>query len=135
MANNGTVLVSSGTLDFKGPVTGTGTDTISGASILEFESTVSSETTVGAQNIGFTGGGTLDLTKPKDFWGEISGFAVGDTIDLLGSWAFSGISDVSGVTTLTLASGATKHAFTFVGDYAQSDFSITSGATTIIGHS
>ena len=38
------------------------------------------------------------------------------------------------MTTLTLISGATKHAFEFVGDYAQSDFKITPGATTIISH-
>ena len=38
------------------------------------------------------------------------------------------------MTTLTLASGATKHAFTFAGDYAQGDFHIASGATTVITH-
>ena len=84
VTNNGTVLVSSGTLDLEGAVTGTGTDTIKGASILEFDSKVSSKTTVGSQNIGFTGGGTLDLTNPTGFYGEISGFAAGDAVDLLG---------------------------------------------------
>ena len=43
-------------------------DTISGASTLEFNSAVSSSTTVGSQNIGFTGGGTLDLTDPTSFF-------------------------------------------------------------------
>ncbi len=133
--NAGTIEVSSGTLDLEGAVSGTGTDTIENASTLEFDAPVSSAKTVGAQNIGFTGnGGTLDLTSPNNFWAEISGFAAGDAIDLLGSWAFSGVSHGSGVTTLTLASGATKQAFTFVGDYSQGDFSITSGATTIIKH-
>jgi hypothetical protein len=37
------------------------------------------------------------------------------------------------VTTLTLASGSTTHAFEFVGNYAQSNFSITSGTSTKIG--
>ena len=117
-----------------GAVTGTGTDTISGASTLEFDAAVSSSTTLGSQNIGFTGGGTLDLTDPKAFWGEISGFATTDAVELLGSWAFSSFSENSGGTlaTLTLASGATKHAFDFVGDYAQGDFKITSGATSTI---
>ena len=61
VTNNGTVIVSSGTLDLKGAVTGTGTDTISGASTLEFGAGVSTTATLGSQNIGFTGGGTLDL--------------------------------------------------------------------------
>ena len=135
VTNNGRIAISSGTFDFKGAVTGTGTDTISGSSILEFDAGVSTSTTIGAQDIGFSGsGGTLDLTKPKSFYGEISGFAAGDAIDLLGSWAFSGISDVSGTTTLTLISGKTKHAFTFAGDYAQGDFHIASGATTVVTH-
>jgi hypothetical protein len=71
---------------------------------------------------------------PTSFYGEISSFAKGDTVELLGSWAFSGISDVSGVTTLTLASGATTHGFEFVGNFTQGDFKITSGATSTITH-
>jgi hypothetical protein len=136
VTNTGTLEVTSGTLDFMGAVTGTGTDTISGASTLEFDSGVSSSTTVGSQNIGFTGGGTLDLTDPTSFYGEISDFAVGDTVDLSGSWAFSGFSENSGGTlaTLTLVNGATTHAFDFVGDYTQGDFKITSGTTSTITH-
>ena len=133
VTNNGTVLVSSGTLDLTGAVTGKGTDTISDASTLEFGAGVSTATTVGDQNIGFTGGGTLDLLAPTSFYGEISGFGTGDTVDLLGSWKFSKISEAGGVTTLTLASGSTKHGFEFSGgSYAESNFSITSGTTTTI---
>ena len=106
----------------------------SGALTLEFDSAVSSSTTVGSQNIGFTGGGTLDLTDPTSFYGEMSSFAAGDTVELSRSWAFSGISEAAGVTTLTLASGSTKHGFEFVGNFTQNDFSITSGTTTKIGH-
>ena len=135
VANNGTILVSSGTLDLKGAVSGgtaatPGTDTISGASTLEFGSTVGSRTTVGSQDIGFTGGGTLDLRDPKAFWGEISGFAPTDAVDLLGSWAFSRFSEVSGVGKLTLTSGTAKHTFDFVGELTQSSFNIVSGTTT-----
>ena len=135
--NPGTVAVSNGdTVQIETRVTGTGTDTISGASTLEFENAVSSRTTVGSQNIGFTGGGTLDLTDPWSFYGEVSDFAAGDTVELLGSWAFSGFSENSGGTlaTLTLVNGTTTHAFDFVGDYAQGDFKITSGATSTITH-
>ena len=95
---------------------------------------VSSSELLGDQNIGFTGGGTLDLTDPKAFWGEISGFATTDTVELLGSWAFSSFTENSGGTlaTLTLASGATEHAFDFVRGYTQGDFKIVSGATSMI---
>ncbi len=134
VTNDGTVLVSSGTLELKGAVSGKGTDTISGASTLEFGAGVSSAATLGDQDIGFTGGGTLHLLAPTSFYGEISDFAAGDTVELLGSWAFSGISEAAGVTTLTLASGSTTHGFEFAGDYTQSNFSITSGKTTTIGY-
>jgi hypothetical protein len=96
---------------------------------------VSSAKTLSDQDIGFsTGGGTLDLLKPTSFYGEISGFAAGDTVELFDSWTLSGISHAGGLTTLTLASGSTTHGFIFVGDYAQSNFSISSGATTKIGY-
>ena len=136
ITNSGTVLVSSGTLDLQGVVTGTGIDTISGSSTLGFDSKVESKTTLGGQNIGFTGGGTLDLADPKDFWGEISNFAAGDAVDLLGNWTLSGFSENAGGTlgTLTLASGTTKHAFDFVGDFTQGSFNIVSGATTVVTH-
>jgi hypothetical protein len=139
VANDGTILVSSGTLDFKGAVSGgtaatPGTDTIAGVSTLEFGSTVGSSTTIGSQDIGFTGGGTLDLTDPKAFWGKISGFAPSDAVDLLGSWSLSGFSEVSGVGELTLKSGTAKHTFDFVGEFTQSSFNIVSGATTVITH-
>jgi hypothetical protein len=85
---------------------------------------------------GFTGGGTLDLADPTSFYGEVSRFAAGDTVELLGSWAFSGFSENSGgaLATLTLVNGTTMHAFDFVGDYTKGDFKITSGATSTITH-
>ena len=132
VTNAGTIEVSSGTLELKGAVTGKGTDTISSAATLEFGAGVSTAKTLGDQDIGFTGGGTLHLLKPTSFYGEISDFAAGDTVELLGSWAFSGISQAADVTTLTLANGSTTHGFEFAGDYAQSDFSIVSGTTTTI---
>ena len=80
---------------------------------------MSTAATLGDQDIGFTGGGTLHLLAPTSFYGEISDFAAGDTVELKGSWAFSGISEAGGVTTLTLASGSTTHGFEFVGDYTR----------------
>ena len=130
--NSGTIEAAGGTLEVTGAVTGTGTDTISRAATLEFGAGVSTAATRGDQDIGFAGGGTLHLLKPTSFYGEISDFVAGDTVELNGSWAFSTISHAHGVTTLTLASGSTKHGFEFIGDYAQSNFSITSGTTTKI---
>jgi hypothetical protein len=70
--------------------------------------------------------------KPASFYGEISDFAAGDTVELRGAWAFSRISHAGDVTMLTLAKGATTHAFEFVGDYTLSEFHITPGTTTTI---
>jgi hypothetical protein len=134
--NSGTINVANGEAATIEPtVTGTGTDTISGDSTLEFDAGVSTAATLGDQDIDFTGAGALHLLKPASFYGEISGFAAGDTVELLGSWAFSGISQAAGMTTLTLVSGSTTHAFEFAGDYGQSNnFSITSGTTTKIAY-
>jgi hypothetical protein len=136
--NNGTIEVESGgEAIFQPAVTGTGTDTISGDSALEFKARVSSAKTLGDQDIDFTGGGgSLDLLAPTSFYSEFSDFGSGDTVELNGSWAFSAISHshAGGVTTLTLASGSTTHAFEFVGDYTRSEFHVTPGTTTKIGY-
>src|SRR5271165_5811082 len=124
--------VTAGTLDLEGKVSGKGTDTISGAATLEFSAGVSTAATLGDQDIGFTGGGTLHLLAPTSFYGEISNFGSGDTVELKGSWAFHGILDTGGVTTLTLLSGSTTQGFEFVGEYSHSNFSIVSGTTTKI---
>ena len=131
--NTGTIEASSGTLEVTGAVTGKGTDTISGAATLEFGAGVSSAKTLGHQDIEFTGGGTLDLLAPASFYGEISDFGSGDTVELKGSWHFSGISHAGDVTTLTLAKGSTTHGFEFAGDYSRSEFHIASGTATTIG--
>ncbi len=134
-ANSGAIDASGGRLTLTDAVTGTGTDTISRASTLEFDAGVSSAKTFGDQDIDFsTGGGTLHLLAPRSFFGEISDFGPGDSVELTGSWAFFGISDVAGVTTLTLESGSTKHGFEFAGDYRRSDFSVTPGKTTTVGY-
>ena len=127
--NNGSILVSSGTLDLEGAVSGNGTDTISG-STLEFDSTVGD-----GQTIDFSGG-ALDLLDPQGFSGKIAGFASLDTVQLAGDWNFSSFSETGNgmMGTLTLSSGSNHLALHFLGDYSASDFSIASGATTVIGH-
>jgi hypothetical protein len=130
LLNKGSVLVSSGTLDLEGAVSGKGTDTISGASTLEFDSTVG-----GGQTVDFSGG-ALDLLDPQGFSGKIAGFASPDMVQLAGDWNFSSFSETGNgmMGNLTLSSGGTTNTFHFLGDYTASDFSIASGATTIIGH-
>jgi hypothetical protein len=130
LVNKGTVLVSSGTLDLEGAVSGKGEDTISGASTLEFDSTVG-----GGQTVDFSGG-ALDLLDPQGFSGKIAGFVSPDMVQLAGDWTFSSFSETGNgkMGNLTLSSGGTTNTFHFLGDYSASDFSIASGATTIIGH-
>jgi hypothetical protein len=132
LVNKGSVLVSSGALDFEGAVSGNGADTVSGASTLEFDSTVG-----GGQTASFTGGGgALDLIDPLGFAAKISGFAATDKVELSGDWVFSSFSETGNgmMGTLTLSSGSNHLALHFRGDYSASDFSIASGATTIIRH-
>jgi hypothetical protein len=130
LLNKGNVLVSSGTLDLEGAVSGNGADTISGGSTLEFGSTVG-----GGQTVDFSGG-ALDLLGPQGFSGKIAGFASPDTVQLAGDWNFSSFSETGNgmMGNLTLSSGGTTNTFHFLGDYTASDFSIASGVTTIIGH-
>jgi hypothetical protein len=127
----GTIAVTSGTLDLQGAVTGKGTDEVSGAS-LEFGSTVAK-----TQTVDFTGGpSAVELIDPTGFTGKFENFASMDTVDLAGDWVFSGFSEKSGGTlgTLKLAKGATELSLKFIGDYTASDFTITPGTTTVIGH-
>jgi large repetitive protein len=123
--NDGRVRVSAGKLEIEGAVTGAGTDTISGPAKLQFDAGVSSD-----QDVDLSGkGGTMALVDPTGFYGKISDFGSNDTVKLEGLWAFSALSHASGVTTLTLAEGATRHAFEFVGDYTRREFHISSGVS------
>ena len=129
--NDGTARVSAGKLEIEGAVTGAGTDTISGPAKLQFDAGVSTAATLGDQDIDLSGkGGTMALVDPTGFYGKISDFGSNDTVKLEGFWAFSALSHASGVTTLTLAEGATRHAFDFVGDYTRREFNISSGSIT-----
>jgi fibronectin-binding autotransporter adhesin len=132
VTNTGTIEVTAGTLDLHGAVIGRGTDKVSGASTIEFDSTVAA-----TQTVEFLGGpSAVDLLDPNGFSGKIARFGSPDTVQLSGDWVFSSFSENAAGTlgTLTLASGASHHAFNFVGDYTASDFKIASGATTTIGH-
>jgi hypothetical protein len=132
--NNGTTSVSSGTLYFAGAVSGTGTDTISGAHTLQFGSTVSTSTAIGSQTIDFSGGGgTLNLLDPKDFYGRISDFAATDTVELAGAWSKLNFVADAGSATLTMASGSIQQNFNFVVSFTEPDFMFSQvGGSTLI---
>jgi hypothetical protein len=134
--NAGTIKVSSGTLNLRGAVTGQGTDQVSGASTLEFGSTVGKNQTIDFADLPTGGHSVVDLIDPHGFSGRIAGFASPDKVDLSGDWIFLKFSENSGATlgTLTLQN-KTSHAdlsLKFVGDYSKSDFDIISGKTTTI---
>ena len=136
VTNNGTIEVTSGTLDLQGGVSGTGSDTISGPSTLEFDSTVAA-----GQTVSFTGsGGELALHAPGAFAGSISGFdmagASNDTIEIAKNWDFLGFTPGTGQGTLDFKntnSGSTIH-LTLIGSYTPADFHATGPAngTTLI---
>jgi hypothetical protein len=136
--NTGTIEVSSGTLDLQGSLTGAGKDKVSGASTLEFGSTVAKNQTIDFTDLPSGGLSAIDLIDPSGFSGQIEKFAAMDTVDVAGDWTYLNFSENSAATlgTLTLQN-VTSHAdlsLKFVGDYAPSDFNIASGTTTIIAH-
>ncbi len=135
--NSGRVLVTSGVLDFQGAVTGTGTDAVSSASTLEFDSTVAA-----GQTIAFNGAGsTLLVEALQNFSGILTGYNIGgaggtgDVIQLLGSWTQTGFSENGADTlgTLTLSNGTVQDTLKFAGDYTSGSFHVSqSGGVTSI---
>jgi fibronectin-binding autotransporter adhesin len=81
--DTGSVVVMDGTLDFSGALTGTGTMTVDSGANLEADRTAASTLTVTLDG----GDTTLALKEAKKFAATISGFAQGETIDLLATKA------------------------------------------------
>jgi hypothetical protein len=119
LANNGTIDAVAGTLSVKNTVSGTGTLQIGAAGTMSLLQGAGS-----GQTVDFLAGtGLLDLTKPIDFTGLITGFAGGDVIDLLkapeSSYGFSN-------NVLTINDGANIEASLHFGSgYTLADFSVT----------
>ena len=128
MTNTGKIEVSAGTLDFKEGISGTGSDTISGAATLEFDANVSA-----GQTVFFTRSGCeLALKEAEDFHALIRSFGAGgahDTIDAMNFahdatiFSFSENSSHT-LATLTLTDGADVAHFHLSGDYVRSDFKV-----------
>ncbi len=137
--NKANVSVGSGTLSFLGTLTNNGTidaaagtlsvkDTVGGTGMLQIGATGTMSLLLGAgtgQTVDFLAStGLLDLTKPIDFNGVISGFGGSDVIDLLKtpetSYGFSN-------NVLTIKNGtATEASLHFSSGYTLADFSVTS---------
>jgi hypothetical protein len=120
LTNNGTLDAASGLLSIK--------DTVGGTGNLQIGATGTLSLLLGAgagQTVDFLAGtGLLDLTVPIDFTGLITGFAGGDTIDLLKapetSYGFSN-------NVLTISDGTkTQASLHFASGYTSADFSVTS---------
>jgi len=128
VANTGTIDVKSGTLDFGGGISGTGSDIISGAATLEFDATVAAD-----QTVNFIGaGGELALSDPAAFAGQISGFDTAgagsnDTIEVAGPWVFTGFTPGGKEGTLGFQNGSSTLNLTLIGDYNPADFVHKSG--------
>jgi hypothetical protein len=86
-------------------------------------------------NVTFASGGILQLDSLMAFGGTISGFTLGDEIDLRGLAYTSGITKLSWTQltsganasgTLTVSSGAAVETLTLLGQYTAANFSATS---------
>ena len=127
VTNNGRIEVTSGTLDFNGWILGTGSDTISGDSMLQLDAEV-----LAGQTVHFTGsGGELALHGPAVFAGSIRGFDTAragsnDTIEVAAPWHYTGFTENAGHTEGTLGfkdvSSSSHISLTLIGDYHPADF-------------
>lgn len=118
LVNNGTVSATTGTLTLAGTMSGRGALQVGGSGTL----CLLHQTT---QAVGFSGaGGTLQLTAPAGC-GTVSGFAPGDTVDLVlvaangASWLTTGAS--AGTLTLT-ENGRPVRSLNLAGNYSGARF-------------
>ncbi len=129
VTNKGRIEVSSGTLDFRGGISGTGSDIISGAATLEFDATVAAGQTVSFTSVVTGVGGEFILDDQAAFAGQISGFDTAgagsnDTIEVAKPWVFTGFTENAGGTqgTLGFKDRAGTLSLTLIGDYKPADF-------------
>jgi hypothetical protein len=130
VANSGTLAANGGTLVAAGDVTGAGDVAIGGGGTAEFAGTFD-------QNITFTGPGVLELEHSQTYGATVSGFGLGDAIDL-NDLAYSANEsltwtqdDDAGVLTVE-DNGTTEH-IALDGDYSSSEFALTQDATAAAG--
>ncbi|MGA3400724.1 MAG: hypothetical protein ABSC95_16005, partial [Acetobacteraceae bacterium] len=119
MDNTGTVIVSSGTLALEQSVGGSGAFDIEGSARVDFASVVGNTTSIAF--IG--GGGTLAVDSlGTTFGAEVSGFVLGDAIDLTAvqSGAGTGFNFNNG--TLMVSDGTHSASVDLVGSFSNASF-------------
>ena len=118
IANAGVVEVISGSLDLAAAVTGLGSFTIDSGALLEFGASVATGSVVTFQGTA----ATLKLDDVAHFAGSVTGFALGDTIDLVG--IAPGNVSVTNSGSLQIGYGA--GAIALGGNYNPADFTVGS---------
>jgi 20S proteasome alpha/beta subunit len=127
--NSGKIWADGGNVTVSAAVTGNGTATISGSTMLEFAAASDANTSFAA---GATG--TLKLDQAENFTGTISGFGAGDALDLtdIASGAnltvgYTANADGSGGT-LSVSDGMHTASIALLGQFAASGFQVGSDA-------
>jgi large repetitive protein len=116
ITNTGVVEVQSGSLDVAAGVTGLGSFTIDSGGLLEFPTSVAAGSVIAFQGTA----ATLKLDDVAHFTGSVTGFAFGDTIDLVGITPASvGVSN-SGPLQIGYGTGS----IALGGNYNPADFTI-----------
>jgi hypothetical protein len=129
--NTGQLIANNGTDIFAGAVSGNGTATVQGAGSIEFGSTTTSNVTFGA------GGGTVTFDAASTLTGKVSitGFALGDTIDLADiKYGTSAPSLTFSKGVLTVSDGTDTAKLKMVGNYTLANFNVAqdgSGGTLL----
>jgi hypothetical protein len=136
LVNSGNLLAAGGALDITGPVTGSGSATISGTnSVLEFGAG-SAETTTFSSN---ATAGILKLDNASSFTGTVVGLAMGDGIDLA-NFLFSNNPIITGITgsgaagattDVTVKDGSVSVTLALLNQHA-SQFGLTPGAYSLV---
>jgi hypothetical protein len=117
VSNSGTIEVASGGLTFAQGVNGGGTFLLAGTATLDFVSGVSG----GGAMTFLAPGGTLETQALGNFGALVSGFGVGDALDLTGVSA-AAATRVFNAGTLTVSDGTNSAGFVLTGSYSTSDF-------------
>lgn len=130
--NSGVVDVGSGTMQFLGTISGTGTFNVGAGTTLQFEAAVNAGSTV---DLGTNS--DLFMKSSAAFAAEISGFAAGNLIELTGlGFNNTSLSFNASTDQLTVSNGSFNKTLQFVGSYTGTDFRLLSdNGVAAIAHS
>ena len=132
IANSGTILANGGNVTLSAAVTGSGTDSLKGASVIEAGGADSNTVAFAS-----TSTGTLKLDQSQLFTGTVTGLSTGKTIDLANVAIGTATLSYSGTTTsgvLKVTDGSTTATINLTGKYTKASFNLTndgSGHTNV----